>query len=435
MRRKQAFLQFRNKSLNILLLEDKKTVTQTISLRELSREGLVSKLSALKNGHSVDTVLVIPREEVLSHEFDITGPAETFKRALYDRLEKSFPYRVEELSYGVRVMGEETERIKGVLLATTRAKLNESISPVEEAGLRLEEIIASDDALLYYFKENKALQSKKVLLFDLDGSSLECLLIEEGKLRLSKVLSLDTPELLREIGLLTIEFEGIERIYVAGRDDASLDSALQAQFQLPLERLATPVDSGNRPIPCSLYGAIHYKERQFLSLLPSDRKLKKKAEQRKRDLFQVSGAFLVFIGVLSALFFFHVKTLEAKLGRIEKEITSLKPKLDGVKFQHDVLKAADANFNANRETLSLFRELCLKIPPQVTLTRLSLGQREISLAGESTDNSSVADTLMLVKNLKEVVNPKLEFSRLKDNDLGSQKVKFEFLITAERSHG
>ena len=92
MPRRRLFVQFRNQSLNSLLFKEKEEMQfQSVSLREVSDESLVSKLRAFKEGKPLEVVLIVPREDLLSQEFELSSSAENLKKNLYDRLEKSFP--------------------------------------------------------------------------------------------------------------------------------------------------------------------------------------------------------------------------------------------------------------------------------------------------------------------------------------------------------
>ena len=121
---KRLFLQFRSQVLHVLAQDRKgKLSFESVSLRELPTESLVAKFRSLRGAARIPAVLVVPREELLAQAFELPGTEQTFKKALYAKLEKSFPYRVEELSYGVRVTQESAERVKGSFVAAPNEKL------------------------------------------------------------------------------------------------------------------------------------------------------------------------------------------------------------------------------------------------------------------------------------------------------------------------
>ena len=66
MPRKRLFLQFRNRSLNALIEDGAGGFEfQNFFLQETSKESLVTKLKMLRQKKVSETVLIIPREEVL----------------------------------------------------------------------------------------------------------------------------------------------------------------------------------------------------------------------------------------------------------------------------------------------------------------------------------------------------------------------------------
>ncbi len=433
MRLKKLFLLFRNKTLNRLVLNEKNEAHfSSLSLREISKESLLNQFASFKKEGVSKAVLVIPREEVLSQDIEAAQDGDVFKKQVYQKLEKSFPYSAEQLAYGVRLMDDSEGHIRGTLLATSNEKLMELISPVEQSGLFVEDVITTDESLLSYFLSHKPDVLERSLLLDVNDMHLECILIEKNKIIWAKVFQTKIPDLMKEIDLMTIGYGGYEKIYVCGKNDPLFDEALQSHFQIPVERWKSPVDVSNNPIPCSLYGAVSTTHR-FVSLLPKERKIKKKAVERKKLILSVAVSFLACSVSLALFLFIHIKIMEAKLDYFQKQISKLGSEYDNLKNMNSVLTVADQTYVTNQNVLILFKELVTHLPPGIGLLKFNLSENSLSIQGEGQDNASIADTLTTMKNLKGILNTKLEYARRKNQSSGNSGV-YEFSVTAERQH-
>ncbi len=425
--KKRIVLQSRNKTLSVLVEGPSKTLSfHSFSIHETPRESLVAKLKEFRAQGASEAVLVVPREELLSQEFEVMA-GESPQKALSSRLEKSFPYKIEELAYGLRVTDEAGGRLRGTVMATPSAKLETWIAPLEEAGFVLSDVLSSDEALAGFFG-SKAAALKRALFLDLSGGVLECVLVADGKILFSKVVDASGRDLAREIGLLTVEFENFEKIFICGADSA-FESLLQGQFQVPVEKIEAPRDSKDRPVPCALYAAL-LPGKKMLSLLPVERKKRKRDAQKQKSLLGAAAAFLLLAGSLGALFAVHVKTLEMKAERLAQKAAALESQMTGLREMNETLRLADGRYAQNRATLVVFKDISLKMPQGITITSLRVGLKALSIAGDGQDNACIADSLTALKNIEGVANVRLEYSRLKETP--ADGARFEFLITAER---
>lgn len=426
--KKRIVLQSRNKTLSVLTEGPSKTLFfQSFSVHETPRESLVAKLNELRVQGASEAVLVVPREELLSQEFEVAA-GESAQKALSTRLERSFPYKIEELAYGLRVTGETGGRVRGTVMATPSAKLQTWIAPLEEAGFALSDILSSDEAIAGFFG-SKTADARRALLLDLSGGALECVLVADGKILFSKVIDASGRDLAREIGLLTVEFENFEKICVCGAD-AAFEALLQGQFQVPVEKVDVPRDSKDRLIPCALYSAL-LPGKKMLSLLPVERKKKKRDVQRRKSFLGAAAAFLLFGTSLGGLFAVHIKTLDMKADRLAQQTAALESQMTGLREMNGTLRLADGRYAENRATLAVFKAVSLKMPQGIVITSFHAGRKSISIAGDGQDNACIADSLTALKNIDGVTSVRLEYARLKDAPVDG--ARFEFLITAERA--
>lgn len=414
--------------LSVLAGDPSKTLSfESFSIHETPRESLVAKLKEFRAQGASEAVLVIPREDLLSQEFEVTA-GESAQKAFSNRLEKSFPYKLEELAYGLRVTGASGGRVRGTVMATPSAKLETWIAPLEEAGLILSDVLPSDETLAGFF-ESKVTAARRVLLLDLSGGVLECVLVTDGQILFSKVINASGRDLARGIGLLTVEFENFEKICVCGADSA-LEALLEGQFQVPVEKVEVPRDSKGRLVPCALYAAL-LPGKRMLSLLPVEIKKEKRDAQKRKSLLGAVAAFFLFAASLGALFAVHIKTLEMRADRLAQNAAVLESQMTGIREMNKTLRLADGRYSENRAALAVFKDVSLKMPEGITITSLHISRKSLLIAGDGQDNACIADSLTALKGVEGVASVRLEYARLKDTAVDG--ARFEFLITAERA--
>lgn len=423
----RLYVQFRNQTLSVFVHGGRRMSFHAFSLRESTEEGIVSKLAGLKGGGAREAVLVLPREEVLMQDFELAVSGAAAREELQNRLGKSFPFPLEELSYGIRYSEGPEGGLKGSFLATPNEKLGRWMAPVERAGYTVSDVTSTDEALFGYLRSQNGNADGKALYFDANDSGLECVLIEGGRISFSRVFT-GPEDFFGELRFLTMDYEGMGKIYLSGNAAAALKPALEKQFQVPVERLPDPVDAAGTPVPCSLFGAAVIHGGKYVSILPADRKARKKALEKKRVVTGAVLAGLLVFGSLASVLWVHEKTLEAKLVSIERRISSAGAGAVWVKKMHAALARAGAARQSNQKTLSLLKDVMIKLPSGITVKRMEIDGKRLALEGESPDNALVADAMGAVKSMPGVRSPRLEYSRARYG----KSAGFEFMIVAER---
>ncbi len=430
MRRKKKISVLPRNGILHFLVEDGRTISyHAFPAHETTRESMAAKWKDLKGDSVCEATIVVPREELLSQDFEVA--AADAQKALSSRLEKSFPYKIEELAYGLRVDDQTSGRLKGTVVATPAAKLESWIAPLEEAGCTIADVFASDDVLAGHVTrlEPRAAMPRRTLFIDATGGAIECVLVSGGRILFSKTASASSDGLAKEIGLLTLQFESFERILVCG-GGPELEAAVGSQFQLPIEKISAPADSKGAAVPCALFAALRA-GRGGPSLLPVERKKRKRESQKKKALVEAGASYVLFLVCLAALFGAHWKALEMKAGRLSAKLVGIESQTHSLRRMSETIDAAHARHQENRETLALFKGVMLKTPPGITISSLGISPKSLSLAGEAQDNATIADSLSALKSIAGLLNVRLEYAKLKDAAVDG--ARFEFLVSAERA--
>jgi hypothetical protein len=426
-RSRRAYIQVRNRRLAVLVNASAGMEFSSHSLIESSRDGLVSRLRVLKQQGITDIVLVFPREEILAQDFEVPVGSESLQKVLYDKLERFFPCSVDELSYGVRWAGGTDALAKGTLVATTNNKLNSLIEPIESAGLSVTDVISTDEAALSFFAP-KLGGARKMLLINCMDDSVECMLVKEGSIQVSRVFRADEENLMQDIGLTAMDIEDYEKILVSGSPDPKFLEALRAQFHTVTELIPAPADRFNKEIPTPLYGALSYGTRKFVSLLTAEKKIARKIIEQKKERLRACLAALGCIFSLVLFFSSHQMALAWKLGSVESKIAKMGPESVEIKKMSDQLALAAARSHGNQAVLRTLREIFAKTPSTVTISKLTIENSKLVIQGQSHDNAGVADAVSVLKSISGASGPKLDYSSQKIILQGAVQ---EFSISAD----
>lgn len=124
---------------------------ETIFLQEASREGIASKVTLfLKNEKPHETLLILPRSEILQKEVLFEGsqnPAQV-RESFEAKLAQVLPYSPKEMAYGL-VLENEEKNSRGLLYAITEKKMQDILEFVSSLGIKADEVVSEDQTLCW----------------------------------------------------------------------------------------------------------------------------------------------------------------------------------------------------------------------------------------------------------------------------------------------
>ncbi len=423
---RRIILEYRKEMLRMLSIKGKQIgAFEEIQLRELPREYLITKIKTFKgNEKKASCVLMLPRSSVLERRFDFEADGEADPNVrLREKIRQTLPMSLDEMGYGVAV--EKGERgYQGTVLAIPLSSLKEILEILDEAGMAPDEIVTSDQAL-HWLAADKEVRTQLVL--GLSEEEIEVLIMSRERILGFKVLHGEAYEITRELNFLLLESGAKpEKVIFCGNRNTALECEIERMFPSQCRRLDIP-----EKIPPALYGASLLNHHPIISLLPNERKIKKKEKERKKLRMEtglICGLFLLscLIGVS-----LHRVQERAQQTRLEKEYQGLRPKLVKIGRQVSLIELVRMQSRSNGTLLLLLKGLSREMPGEVILDELVGDETMVRIRGSSPSYSGVTGTSQALEKIEFLEPAHLEYARLKKKE---SRDFFEFEITAGRKY-
>lgn len=421
---RRIILEYRKERLRMLSIKGKQIgAYEKISLREMPREHLITKIKTFKGKEKrASCVLMLPRSSVLERRFDFEADGEADPNViLREKVRQTLPLSLDEMGYGVAVeKGEHGYR--GTVLAIPLSSLKEILEILDEADMVPDEIVTSDQALhrLATGKEAGA-----QLVFGMNTDETEVLMIRRERILGFRVLHGEVFEIIEELNFLLLESgERPGKVVFCGNKNTTLECEIERMFPSQCRRVDIP-----EKIPPALYGASLLNHHPVISLLPNERKIKKKEKEQKKLRMEtglIFGLFLLSCLIGVSLHQFQERSQQAHL---EKEFQKLRPQLNEIGKQLALIEIVQMRSRSNGTLLLLLKGLSREVPGEVILDELVGDETMVRIRGSSPSYSGVTGTSQALEKLEFLEPPHLEYARLKKKE---SRDFFEFEITAGR---
>lgn len=421
-RKRRLVLELSPSSLTLVLFQGGKIESlEKCLLRENSEESLQKSITSFLKGKQFhDSLLLLPRSEVLSKELVLAPTNGSFlKEILEKKLESLLPYSTKEMAFGFS-FEREGEELKGELLAIPEKNLKETLSFLARLGLHPDEIVTEDQPLLWLLWERK--EKGPLLLLDQGENRLLSLFLKEGRNSFTRVFSRkDHPlsrDLLSELSFSLLEKQAKpEKILLSGEWEKEWEEEVRKHFGSPLERLSP-----------SFYGPAHLGKYPLTSLLPREEKLKKWRRERKKLFRDTAASFLLFLVSLVLASLLHLQGLTKEIGKLDQKLQTLAPQVKETKAILASIELLSDSRVSKEKLLLLLKELSAKVPFSIRLKELRIEGKEFLFKGESSSHAYLSETVQIFEKLPMLEGVKLEEARLRKR---SNEDYFEFEIKAK----
>ena len=355
------------------------------------------------------TILVLPRSEVLQKEVAFAGPGGQGED-LEAKLSQLLPYSPKEMAYSLAVDPSESGvPSKGLLYAIPEEKINRILGSLERSGIAVAEVVSEDQTLFWLFQDKA--QGGPILVFDQTDDRTLFLALKENAILLSRTYPREEmfKNVLSEASFALLE-AGIKplRAFVSG----SIREEDAGALGIPIERFK-PEEAGGVLIPAALSGAKKWGDSQAISLLPSERKLRDRAKMRNRFLKESLATFGLFIVCFTVLVASHLLFLKSKKSLLEKGSRKLASTVLEVRRMTASLAASHEAQRSKERLLSLLRELSDRAPSSIRLKELQVEDKSIVFQGESPSHTLLTETVQAFEKVQGVQEVKLEHARLR----------------------
>lgn len=407
----------------VLTLKGKVVKNGVIFLREASRELIHEKVAAFMEGAKPsESLLILPRSEVLQKELVFSGESVSLKERVERKLEEVLPYSRKEMAYGFS-LDQDGGQTQGLLLALPEKRLKEKLEFLGNIGLKIDEIITEDQALLW-IKDEKGV----FLLMDSEKRRILSLCGRKDRLLFSRSFPRkpeDPNELyLEEISLVLLE-RGLkpERLFLTGLWTDETQNELSRHFNCPIEKVGKGAE-----IPAWAEGALSFGTHSYLSLLPEAEKIRKRNQEKKKLLLQAFGSFTLFFAGLVLSFLVHLHVESHHIKKLEAELIQLLPGVKAAKEIQASLNLLNEAQDSKEKLLRLLRDLALKIPTHVKVKEISIGPKDFFFKGEASSHGFISETVDILSQCQSLKEVKLEQTRLRKK---LNEEYFEFEVTGK----
>jgi len=410
---------------------------ESIPLDKFLADALVSKVkSFLGNIKPSETILILPRSEVLQKELAIT-PAESLRENLEIKITQLLPYSPKEMAYSLAVHSN-----RGLLYAIPEQKIKEILDFLAKAGITTDEVVSEDQTLFWLF-QNKTTNSVTLVLNPTSERTL-FLAFKENTILLSRVYPPEEEfkNILSEISFSLLDagvkpakaIIAFEKTVPGSPQSLSGDLSAHRLLKEITTTLEIPAEIYQREtlegsmLPPALLGAKHWGKSPVISLLPSHEKLKKREQKKNRLLKEIFAAFGVMIFCFSFLAVSHLFFLKHKKMQLEKEILKQAAAVTEIRQITDSLDAIHEAENSKDRFLLLLQELAARLPGSVRLKELEVEGQSIVFQGESPSHALLAEAVQVLEKIEGIQEAKLEHARLRKR---LNQDFFDFEVTAQ----
>lgn len=398
------------------------------------------------------TVLIIPRDEMLTKMLHLpSANAQELARIVAFTLPQELPYELSEIVYRFDVVSTSPEGFSNIqVLWMLKQSIEEKLNRLREIGLEPNEVISSDQSLLFYYlklrETNAGLQPKELVL-NLEAEETEIVFIDGDRLIFSyrmktgfRTLTANPSDYARTLEEdledfkkipekpVSLALTSISLITAPIRDNLSVMLGIPVRI-LPMSGPLYPDQT--KPIPADLLGAYFFESYHPGSLLPETLKKARQAVNAKatqRTALIYSAAFMLFI---TAGLYCHLLGQTAAKNKLLNEYSKLNlntKRILRVAEEMDLISAIEKRKTVPLEFLSSLPGL---VPPQISLTQIEYDRSEgFRLRGAGESNLAITELLKSLKSIPGVQSADFDYSRRKAQD---GKEIFEFQISAKLS--
>ncbi len=155
-----------------------------------------------------------------------------------------------------------------------------------------------------------------------------------------------------------------------------------------------------------------------INLLPSDIAKKRKAEKGLLFLIVAVFMFVGFLVAVSFLFGIKVQQEEAALSKLEAETTKIDKQIAKYSIYKDRKQTIEKHEQAIKSALDkqvfwhrLFNELSMIAPQNVSISKLTLTNEQISISAYGFNHQDVAEFLVRIMDLDELTDVWIDGSK------------------------
>ena len=434
----------------------------------------LSKTFKDMNLNRQSVVLCIPRHLITVRVLDLPSidPKE-INDMVNLQVGKQTPYSKEEVISTHKIMYSIREGYTKVVLAIAhRSIVNERVETLRNAGINVEKVSISSEGVynwfsLSYLPEIRLNDIETVALLDIDSNYSDFIAIVNKKLVFTKNIFIGANHLLEKSEWKDKLVEELKRcleryhteerntkiakMYLSGAARSiegldifltnSLDSVAENADTFKNIRLKEGLklaqdQNMNYVSLTPLLGTAIKSASLELDLTPSEQKILKLMEAKRKDLTVMGILFVSIVMVLSFLMLISLYYKNSYLAQLKKKVAETSKESSQIEKMGLSIELVNKNLDAKNSSLNMLHEIYKITPPEISLTSINIDEnKQVVLKGRGF---AMSDVFKFIKTLEEspmLENVKASYTRTKkekENDRDIEYAEFEIICPYQR---
>ncbi len=409
-------------------------------IADLPEEELITLLKELlpaKKIKASKVLMLVPRSLVTVKYLNLPATSADELQSMVDfQAGRQIPYNPDEIIYDYQVLGPIQNGYARVLLAIVRRELVlRYLDLLDRAGIRLERLELSSLALVQAYgyvnqlqqaEDKKLPQDVPVALIDVDYTSTDIVVIQNGVSLFTRALSIGTKQLeksqdewLDEITRSLTVFareqkQKVAQIVVPGDGAGKISGLLKQRVAIPavscdIEPLVKGVSFQDGAIAAEgihvsiagLLGLLREGTATTVNLIPQSVRHSWLVKQQRKSLV-LSGLLLVgIIAVLGLTLNKKIADRKTYLGYLQQRVNKTEPSAKELAIKKERLALIKNQLSVERTSLDVLRELYQIIPPKTSINVFIYDDKlGVTIKGTSP---AMSEVFALIPKLEESV--------------------------------
>lgn len=402
----------------------------------------ITKIVKETKSKNLSVIACIPRNLVTVRFVDLPShdPQEV-KNMLLFQIGKHTPYSKDEIIFDYSLIDKIDSGYTKVMMVIARKNvIHERIEELEKAGLIVEKVVLTSEAIYRWFSNSPARQEDNFAILDIDASYSDFIVVRRGKFVFTRHILIGANQLISDLPTWQDKFleecnncislyqnqernYNIPKMLLSGSccKNREIKNIITSNVSVSLEICDYPMDiqvkldSGYpenfKDIKAISYtailGAAGCKDSLDINLTPSHIEVSQDIRQRSQYLTITGILIIAFVMLVSVFIGLIVLQKNSYLNRLKTTITKLKNQAQEVEKMRYAINLVESRLDSKGSSLDLLREIYRLTPETIYFTNITLVEKDhMTLKGRALAMSDVFKFITTLENSKELENVK-----------------------------
>jgi len=416
-------------------------------------------------------ITYIPRHLVTVRilELPSTDPKE-IKDMVDLQISKQTPYSKEEIVASHKILGSSREKYTKVMLViAARNIINERVSALQVAGIGVEKVGLSSEGVcnwfsLAYMPRIRLQDNEALILIDIDSNYSDFMVIRKGQITFTRNIFIGAnhfsgaseewqAKFVEELKRSKERYQNeekdarISKIFLSGasRSIEGLGSRLSAELDIPVEnthparniRLDKNVEvllkEDFRSVSSTaLFGAAVMRGELRLDLMPSELRIQKFMEKKRKDLTVMGILFASIVTMVSFLLLITLYNKNVYLEQVKQKIARVEKESDEIEKMRMRAGLIESRLDAKGSSIDILTEIYRVTSKEIYFVNVDIEEKQrVTLRGRAYAMSDVFEFVTTLENSPYFENVKTTHTTTK-KEKGLEYADFEIICMYQR---